>query len=388
MGKTLIFGLVPLVIAAYLLISGYEGLLVENGSVELAALHTREYLTLGILVLVIVVGGFATDILLSRPIRSLMRFLEHIDWNNPSEVKLPQSGDEVGELVVALRTTVENFNRLRERDQALSEAKNAFLSIAAHQLRTPLTRIKWALEQLRDDSFPREEREEYVGQLRASTDEMIELVGNLLNVVRIEQNRFGHDFKKADLMKLVSMTVKNFEATAHDRGLSLSLVVRQEHLPDAIIDVDGITIVVSNLISNAIDYTPKGGRITVEVTLLAGGRLSVSVADTGIGIPAGEQVRIATSFFRAANAQKVQPNGSGIGLYISRSIVERHGGTLSFTSKEGGGSTFTFSVPTEERDLPRTERDFNEFFSTLGAEAVTPRGHGDNPVRSAGGARQ
>jgi len=383
-GKTIVFGLVPLAVMSYLLIPGYENLLRGGTTADIELFRTKVYFTLSILTIFIFAGGFLTDVLLVRPIRSLMRFLEHIDWDNPAQVTLPRSEDEVGELVAALRTTIENFNRIRERDQSLSRAKNEFLSIAAHQLRTPLTRIKWALEQLQDESIAEDKKKEYVGQLRGSADEMIELIGNLLSVVRIEQNRFGHDFKKADLKGLLSATVGSFSDTAHTKNLSLSLDMPEGLPAEAIMDIDGITIALSNLITNAINYTPPGGHITVRLAPADGARLAVSVADTGIGIPETERSRIATSFFRATNAQKTQPNGSGIGLFIAKNIVERHGGELSFNSTEGKGTTFVFTVPTEEKDIPKSARDFNEFFSTLGVEAVGVRPRGDNE-RSARG---
>lgn len=383
-GKTIVFGLVPLAVISYLLISGYENLLRGGTGADIEFFRTQVYFVFGILTLFIFAGGFLTDILLVRPIRSLMRLLERIDWDNPAQVTLPRSEDEVGELVAALRTTIENFNRIRERDQALSRAKNEFLSIAAHQLRTPLTRIKWALEQLQDGSMTEDKKREYVGQLRGSADEMIKLIGNLLSVVRIEQNRFGHDFKKVDLRDLLSASVRNFSGIAHAQNLSLSLDMPEGLPTEAVMDTDGITIVLSNLIMNAIDYTPPGGHITVRLAPADGARLAVSVADTGIGIPEAERSRIATSFFRATNAQKTQPNGSGIGLFIAKSIVERHGSELSFDSTEGRGTTFVFTVPTEEKDIPKSARDFNEFFSTLGVEAVGVRPHGDNELSARG----
>lgn len=379
-GKTIIFGLVPLTIASYLLISGYEIVVHSGGTADLAHLHTQIFFTLGILGLFIVVGGFFSDVLLARPIGAVMRFLERIDWSNPTTVALPRPEDEVGELVDALQTTVQNFNRIRERDQALSRAKNEFLSIAAHQLRTPLTRMKWSLEQMQSGALPKEQWDDYFGSMRSSTDEMIELVGNLLNVVRIEQNRFAQDFKKGDLVALVESVAHSFEDMARERRLSLAFTPPASELPPALMDSDGIRLALTNLIANALDYTPEGGTIEVSVARAPSAWLTVTVADTGIGIPNEEQSRIATQFFRASNAQKTQPNGSGIGLYIAKSVIERHGGALTFQSEIGKGSSFSFTVPTEPKDLPKTERDFADFFATLGPRASVDKGSGTGGV--------
>lgn len=382
-GTTFVLGLAPLLVVAFFVPSGYETIAgklvaaIPNFSLnpEFASLresmqtfYLQTRLTIGILIAFIVVGGLIASYLLARPLRLLTRFVKRINWDDPATLVMPQSYDEVGELASELRKGIESFKRIHERDREISQSKSDFLKIAAHQLRTPLTEIKWSLGAMRERALSDEESRRYSAQASASVDQMIDLVGDLLDVVRVEENRFGYSFKKLDLVPLLAKVAHVFETAAVAHGIRFTLAPLPDPLPFPVMDVDAISIVLNNLLSNALNYTPRGGAITITAALdVAHDRVEISVHDTGIGIPDKDKSHIFTQFFRAPNAANMQPNGSGVGLFIAQKLVQRHGGVLRFESTEGQGSTFAFTLPLLEKNIPkREEQNFTQFFDQLG----------------------
>lgn len=247
---------------------------------------------------------------------------------------------------------------LIRRDRELSEAntrleeldrvKSEFVSVAAHQLRTPLTGIRWSYNTLLEEETGQlnpEQKEIAVKGLQASLA-MIELINNLLNVARMEEGRFGFNFRRQSLAPIVEKTYQNFKGTADEKGVKFNMEVPRGGLPLLELDEEKVAIVVSNLVDNAIKYTAPGGEVTVRVYSSTKNKtVTLEVKDSGIGIPAGQVHRIFTKFFRADNAMSFQAMGSGLGLYVVKNIVGRHGGTISVESLENSGSTFTVVLP-------------------------------------------
>ena len=238
------------------------------------------------------------------------------------------------------------FNSMIIRVQRAQEMKTEFVSLTAHQLRTPLSAIKWSTQMLLDgDEGPLAKNQaELLSKSLLATNRMIRIINDLLNVTRIEEGRYLYHPTFQQIVDIVKSMVESYRETAEQKKISLDLKLPQKKIPRILVDVEKIQLAVQNLLENALHYTPKGGRVTVEVSHDTK-EVQISFIDTGIGIPQEQQHRVFEKFFRAANARKVDTEGSGLGLYLAHNIVETHGGKSWFESQEGKGSTFTFSLP-------------------------------------------
>lgn len=227
----------------------------------------------------------------------------------------------------------------------LEEAKTEFVSLASHQLRTPLTALKWYSELLSggDVGQLNEKQQQYMERVHASTQTMVELVDTLLNVSRLETGRLEADVSDTDVVKLAESVVEELAPTIEEKQLHVETTFADAFL-NIKTDAKLIRIVIQNLMSNAVKYTPEGG--TVRLGLLdEGGKQQIVVSDTGHGIPQAEQDRIFSKMFRASNVKKLDVKGTGLGLYLVRAITDLFGGSVSFTSEEGVGTTFTVTLP-------------------------------------------
>lgn len=264
---------------------------------------------------------------------------------NDNLIRLNAELNEVAKVLIRRDKELTEANtRLEELDRVKSE----FVSVAAHQLRTPLTGIRWAynalLEKETGELNP-EQKEIALKGLQASLA-MIELINNLLNVARMEEGRFGFNFTRQAIAPIVERACHSLKSAAEEKGVKLSIAIPKARLPFLELDEERITMVVSNLVDNAVKYTAPGGEITVRLFSSPRTRtVTLEVKDTGIGIPANQIHRIFTKFFRADNAMFFKAMGSGLGLYVAKNIVERHGGTISVESVENKGSTFVVVLP-------------------------------------------
>lgn len=231
----------------------------------------------------------------------------------------------------------------------LDKTKSEFVSVAAHQLRTPLTALRWSYHALLDgDMGPlTEEQKKIMRDGFHATLQMIALINDLLNVARIEEGRFGFEFALQPLEKVIAASLTRFEKVAHEKAIVLLYQPASEKFPPAFLDAEKMGIVIDNLMDNALKYTPPGGLVTVRVFNDIS-QIRVEVEDTGIGIPKDQIYRMFTKFFRTSNAMLFQTSGNGLGLYVAKNIVETHGGTLTVESTEGKGSTFTFTLPVKK----------------------------------------
>ena len=238
------------------------------------------------------------------------------------------------------------LSKLYEELQIMDAAKSQFLSVAAHQLRTPLSAVKWTLKLVSDGDLGvvTDSQKEYMKSAFETNEGMIKLVDDLLNVSRIEGGGFEYVFKDCNLVDIINQVVSSFNVVAQNKNVKL--VFQKPEAVSGVLkfDPDKIKMVIENLVSNAINYTPTGGQVSISLTD-AGDNLKISVADTGIGIPQKVKEQIFTKFFRLQSAIKMVPNGTGLGLFISRSIVLRHGGAIELQSEEGQGSVFSFTLP-------------------------------------------
>ncbi len=232
------------------------------------------------------------------------------------------------------------------KEQEIDRAKTDFVSIASHQLRTPLGLTRWYLEAMRGEGVDglSNVARGYFDELQRSNERVLKVVRELLSVSRIDQGRVKSNPKQTDAGQLSKEIVEELLPAATGKKVNLSLAIKQSQLP--IIHIDRLRFheVIQNLIVNAIEYTPANGDVTVTVGK-KGRHVVISVRDTGIGIAQNDQSRLFTKFFRSEEAALRNPDGSGLGLYVVKSYVEGWGGTITVSSQPGQGTTFTITLP-------------------------------------------
>ena len=231
------------------------------------------------------------------------------------------------------------------REHEVDRVKTDFISIASHQLRTPLSAIRWFSEMLSagDAGKLKPEQQEFVDNITQSTRRMIELVGSLLSISRLESGRVAVNPHPTDIKELIEKVVSELKTEITDRHQQIVVEV-DPGLPKMNIDPRLVGQVYMNLLTNAIKYTPNSGRVTVRV-MATGDDMVSEIKDNGYGIPKEEQSKIFDRFFRATNVIKVETDGTGLGLYLIKTIVESAGGRVWFESAEGQGTTFWFTLP-------------------------------------------
>lgn len=221
----------------------------------------------------------------------------------------------------------------------LDRIKTEFLSLASHQLRAPLANLKWYIDFLlnRRATALTEEVADYLRKMYHRNEDMIDLVNTLLNLSRIEMGRVKVQKERTDISGLLRSIVEELAPEATEKNITL--VSNLDPMLEFETDRRLLRIVLQNLLSNALRYTPKDGKVVLSVTTVSSG-IRISVQDTGIGIPPEEQGRIFQKLYRATNAKVIEANGNGIGLYMCKALVEGLGGTISFTTALGQGTTF------------------------------------------------
>ena len=240
------------------------------------------------------------------------------------------------------------------KEKEIEAIKSEFVSLASHQLRTPISGIKWSLDMLLKGEYGKLDgrQRKVVGETLHASGRMISVVNDLLDVSRIEEGRFGYRFSLQSLEDLVNKLVKRFSQQMQKKKLQLSHEKPESPLPKVSIDSEKMEMALQNIMDNAIKYTVERGKIKIYFEK-SSTHLTFFIEDTGIGIPKDQQSRVFDKFFRASNAIKLQTTGSGLGLFIAKSITEAHGGTIGFVSKENKGSTFHVSLPISPKVMPR-----------------------------------
>ena len=233
------------------------------------------------------------------------------------------------------------------REREVDRMKSEFVSLVSHELRTPLTSIKGYIDLLMDGDAGElnEEQQEFLEIAKNNADRLVALINELLDVSRIESGKIELHRTALDLAGLISEVAQSLRPQIEAKGQHLILELN-ETLPTVLGDADRVTQILTNLLSNAYKYTPSVGTITVVVQAAEKDCVRVDVRDTGIGLSTEEQAKLFTKFFRARNRTTQEVGGTGLGLTITRSLVEMHGGVITVSSTPGEGSTFSFTLPT------------------------------------------
>ena len=252
-----------------------------------------------------------------------------------SPIKNP-AGDIIGISTIVIDTT---------KETQIDRAKTEFVSLASHQLRTPLSAVNWYAEMLLAGDLGKltDKQKWFIGEIYHGNQRMVELVNALLNASRIELGTFIIEPKPTDIAELARSVLKELKQDIQKK----KLVVTERFdakLPPINVDPQLMRMVIQNLLSNAVKYTPDEGSITCSIEQ-NGKNFTITVTDTGYGIPKNQQDRIFTKLFRAENVREKDVDGTGLGLYIVKSIIDNASGSIKFVSEENKGSTFSVTFP-------------------------------------------
>ena len=247
-----------------------------------------------------------------------------------------QGKDKLGTLVILHNIT---------REKLIERMKTEFVSLSAHQLRTPLAAIKWTLKLFLEGDLGliTKEQKEFLEKTYKSNERMISLINDLLNVTRIEEGRYISQLLFYDISDITQSVIDLSKEEIKKKNIKIEFK-KPEAVPKVLMDQEKIKLVIENFIDNAIKYTFPGGKVTVEV-IRGTNEIEVRVKDTGVGVPKDQQSRVFTRFFRGSNVVRLDTEGSGLGLFLAKNIIEAHGGKIGFESESGKGSTFYFTLP-------------------------------------------
>ena len=230
-------------------------------------------------------------------------------------------------------------------ERQLDSMKAEFITLASHNLRTPLASIQWYLELLTSECRDKltKEQKSFIKNMKVASEKMTNIVGELMDASRLQEGGITPVSKIVDIHKLVQDVIDGMQLFVSDKEAKITLSGNGFGLKTST-DPVLLSIVIQNLLDNSVKYSKKGGKIEIRITKTSK-QVSISVEDNGMGIPYKEKDRIFEKLFRAENARKVDSNGSGLGLFFCKMIVEKLGGGIGFISKENKGTTFVVSLP-------------------------------------------
>ena len=229
----------------------------------------------------------------------------------------------------------------------LDKAKDDFISMASHQLRTPLTSIKGYISMVREGDVGKitKDQDQMLGEAFASSERMVHLINDFLNVSRLQTGRFLIDKRPVDLAKVIEQELDSLVTNAKSRNL-VFIYTPPKNFPLLNLDEDKMRQVIMNFSDNSIYYSIEGTKVRVKLAV-QGKEAVFTVTDTGIGVPHAEQSQLFNKFYRASNARRQRPDGTGVGLYLAKKVINAHDGKVIFESVENKGSTFGFKLPIE-----------------------------------------
>ncbi len=270
----------------------------------------------------------------------------HLELRVSTDRMMNESGEITGFLKIV---------RDRTREVDLVRAKSDFITVAAHQLRTPLSAVNWVLQSLRGENLDVNEKDLVNTGLSASGN-LQKIVEDLLNVAKIEEGKFGYNFQKTDLIGFFQSLIEQARPVAKEYNVKVYMELPQEQAMEADIDAERMSLVTANLLENAIKYNVQNGQVVLSIERQTDAPyFLVKVSDTGMGMSQETLDKLFTKFFRGENAVNKEANGSGLGLYMVKNIIRRHGGKIWAESNLNRGTTFYFTIPTDASLIPQRE---------------------------------
>ncbi|MDP1706632.1 MAG: HAMP domain-containing sensor histidine kinase [bacterium] len=294
----------------------------------------------------------------------LNQISEAEEWPQISDLELSDPTLSLRTILIRLPSTINRpagFLKIikdRTREKEILRSKSEFISVAAHQLRTPITAINWAFENLiesiKNDSKLKEATS-VAEQGHEVAQRALKIINDLLDVSKLEGGRFGFQFIETNLNYFTQTVVEGLKIIADYYKIKTYF----EPLPtpcSVFIDQQKLGLAISNLIDNAIRYNNKNGEVRIAIQKENDGKfVNLIIKDTGVGIPAAEMKKLFTKFYRGSNVIQLEPNGNGLGLYITKNIIEQHGGQIEIESLIGRGTTFTIKLPLDKNLVPQKE---------------------------------
>lgn len=266
--------------------------------------------------------------------------------------------EEIETFNITLQQKVNDATRqlrqTNEKLKSLDETKDEFISMASHQLRTPLTAVKGYVSMVVEGDAGKlnKQQKELLDQAFASSQRMVYLIADLLNVSRLRSGKFVIENKPTQLADVVESEMEQLTEVAKGKDQTLTYK-KPENFPEVMLDETKIRQVIMNFADNALHYTQNGGHIQINLTD-EGDTIEYTVVDDGLGVPKAEQHHMFTKFYRAGNAKKARPDGTGLGLFMAKKVIIAQGGAIIFQSEEGKGSTFGFTFPKAKLLVPKS----------------------------------
>ncbi len=326
----------------------YESLILSNTHGMFTYANTQAFMFITVFLLITALLFSVVVHSIARPIHNLTTAMDiYAQKNERQPIFLTKlTPREIRTLVLTFINLSERVEGAHKRTVENARVKSDFISTAAHQLRTPLTGIRWALEALEQDASLTDEEKTLVKDAEEKSHALVSIVSTLLDISSIESGKYRYTFASIDIGELAQKTVQDFQHLAHERSITLEYKPPSKELLPVRADKERIQWVFNNVIENAIRYTPPGGEVSVWSEIISKHMVLTHISDTGIGISAGDRSSIFERFYRAGNAIAKENAGNGLGLYIARTIATDHGGDLNFAANKNGiGTTFTLSLP-------------------------------------------
>jgi len=295
------------------------------------------------------------------------------DWEHPPHVHPGDVLDEVAAAAARLAKVMHAKTHATGPGDEAEEIKTRFMEIISHQLRTPLTAVRWNIEALLrgEEGALNRKQTEVLRITDKNYQNLLVMLSDWIEALEVERGLLRLNPEPIDVAEFLKSIDAEFKSQAHFKDISFRLTLAKG-LPMVYADRLKLHYVFSKLLHNAMSYTAEGGRVALRARM-EGVMVRFEIEDSGVGIPPEEQANIFKKFFRASNAALMQPNASGVGLFVAKTLVEAHGGTIAFSSVEGRGTVFAFTLPVSQ--TPRAR-------SRAAAPAARPRRRPAVPSRS------
>lgn len=254
-----------------------------------------------------------------------------------STIPIAREKEKLGSLVIIHDIT---------REKTIERLKTEFVSVSAHQLRTPLSAIKWTLKILLEEDLGKIslEQRKVIERAYTSNERMLALINDLLNLSRIEEGRYLFKLTPCQIEEVVQEVIDSYQEKIKEKKIEFKFKKPKVKIPKVKVDLEKIKLAIENLVNNSLKYTPVEGSVIIYLKKKEK-EIHFEIKDTGLGIPKSQQERVFSKFFRASNVKKVETEGTGLGLFIAKNIIEAHKGRVWFESQEKKGTSFYFTLP-------------------------------------------